>query len=191
MIWKSHHSFCDGVSMVLFNLALSKEFDRSFFVKSTDLKLWQRIFVRCCVPFQIFKVGYQLACTLATKVGGNIVTNNKKKMTGQINCKSSRELHFTKVKAVSKRLGITINDLVMSALSVAIRKLFKEYKDDNDCIKIVVPINIRFGFPPSREATRVENKITALPLILPLCDTFSKANEKVKHVTKMLKNNFF
>jgi len=40
MIWKCHHSFCDGVSMVLFNLALSKEFDRSYFVKSTDLKLW-------------------------------------------------------------------------------------------------------------------------------------------------------
>jgi len=55
----------------------------------------------------------------------------------------------------------------------------------------MVPVNIRFGFPPSREVTRVENKITALPLILDLCDTFEEAKKKVSKVTKLLKNNFF
>jgi len=143
------------------------------------------------VPFQLLVVGYQIMCTIMTKVGGNFLTNNKDKMTGIMNCKSSRELHFQKVKAVSKHLGITINDLVMSALSVAVRRLFKEHKDFNEKIQMVVPVNIRFGFPPSREATRVENKITALPLILPLCDTFTQANKEVAKITKLLKNNFF
>lgn len=191
MIWKSHHSFCDGVSMVLFNLAISKEFDRSYFVKSTDLKLWERIFVRCCVPFQFFYVAFQTARTLSAKIGGNFVTNNKKKLNGIYNCKSSNELNFNKVKALSKHLGMTINDIVASALSISVRRLFKEYKDQNDIIKIVIPVNIRFGFPPSREATRVENKITALPLNLPLCDDFPQAKKDVCKVTKVLKNNFF
>lgn len=61
-----------------------------------------------------------------TNVGKNFLTSNKHKMTGVVNCKSSRELHFTKIKAVSKYLGITINDFVISALSVAVRRLFKE-----------------------------------------------------------------
>ena len=55
----------------------------------------------------------------------------------------------------------------------------------------MVPVNIRFGFPKSRDSTKVENKITAIPLILPLCDSFEEANKKVAKVTKMLKNNFF
>lgn len=74
MVWKSHHSFCDGVSMVLFNLAISKEFDRSFFVKSTDLTLWQRIFVRCCVPFQLFYVSYQFLKSFLEYVPVNMIT---------------------------------------------------------------------------------------------------------------------
>jgi len=79
-------------------------------------------------------VGKQILTTLMTKVGGNFLTNNKKNMTGIMNCKSSRELHFHKVKACSKYLGITINDLVMSALSVAFKRLFKEYNDINEKI---------------------------------------------------------
>ena len=177
--------------MVLFNLAISKEFDRSYFVKSTDLKLWQRVLVRCMVPFQFFNVAYQTFKTLSVKIGGNIFTNNKKKMNGVYNCKSSRELHFTKVKALSKHLGMTINDIVTSALSIAVRRLFKEYGDMNELIQVLVPINIRFGFPPSREATRVENKITALPLNLPLCNDFAQARKEVCEVTKVFKNNFF
>lgn len=94
-------------------------------------------------------------------------------MNGTINCKSSGELHFAKVKALSKHLGMTINDVVTSALSIAVRRLFREYNDLNDKIQIMVPINIRFGFPPSREDAKVENKITALPLNLPLCEDFA------------------
>jgi len=120
--------------MVLFNLAMSKDFDRSYFVKSTDLKHWQRILVRCCVPFQFFYVAYQTLKTLSKKAGKNIFTKNKHKMNGIYNCKSSRELHFQKIKVLSKHLGMTINDIVISALSIAIRRLFKEYDDLNDKI---------------------------------------------------------
>ena len=133
-IWKCHHSFGDGISIVLFNLAISKEFDRSFFVASNDLKLWQRILVRCCVPFQFFYVAYQFIKTFSAKIGGNIITNNKKKLNGIYNCKSSRELHFDKIKKLSKHLGMTINDVISSALSIAVGRLFKEYGDLNEKI---------------------------------------------------------
>ena len=34
IIWKSHHSFCDGISIMSLSLAMSHEYDRSYFVKS-------------------------------------------------------------------------------------------------------------------------------------------------------------
>lgn len=36
-IWKGHHSFSDGISALSLILALSKEFDRSYFLPSRDL----------------------------------------------------------------------------------------------------------------------------------------------------------
>ena len=46
MVWKVHHSFCDGVSAGSLVLALSKEFDRSYFLPSKDLSFIHGILAR-------------------------------------------------------------------------------------------------------------------------------------------------
>ena len=51
IIWKSHHSFSDGVSVMSMLLSCSGEYDRSYFVKSQDLSFMQRIIVRLSSPF--------------------------------------------------------------------------------------------------------------------------------------------
>lgn len=134
MLWKSHHSFCDGVSMVLFNLAISKEFDRSYFVKSVDLKLHQRIMVRAMVPLSLMIVAKNLLLTLSKPLKKNMVTKNKKNMTGVTNAISSGELEFPKMKALSKYMGMTINDIIMCALSMAMKRVFEENGDPCDDI---------------------------------------------------------
>ena len=40
LFWKNHHSFCDGVSIMLFNLALSEDYGREYFVKGKDMTLF-------------------------------------------------------------------------------------------------------------------------------------------------------
>ena len=147
--------------------------------------------MRCTIPFQLCVVAYNMLGTLMQDVRPNIITKNKKKMTSLMNCRSSNELHFPKVKALSKHLKMTINDIVMCGLSIGLRKVFLEHDDQNKLIQMCVPANIRFGFPPSREAAKVENKITVVPLALPLCDTFDEAYDKIPKVSKLLKNNFF
>lgn len=49
--WKCHHSFCDGVSVLCLPLALSDDFSRDYFLKSTDATLLQRLAVKLLVPF--------------------------------------------------------------------------------------------------------------------------------------------
>lgn len=53
LIWKCHHSFSDGVSVMTLPLALSDEFDRSYFVKSTDVNIFNQILLRLAMPLSI------------------------------------------------------------------------------------------------------------------------------------------
>lgn len=40
MIFKTHHSFCDGISLMCSNLAMSSEYNKNFFVKFSDAPWW-------------------------------------------------------------------------------------------------------------------------------------------------------
>jgi len=51
IIFKAHHSFCDGVSIMCMTLALSEEYSRDYFVKSKDAKWYEAIFVRILSVF--------------------------------------------------------------------------------------------------------------------------------------------
>lgn len=53
MIWKNHHSLCDGVSIMSFNLAVSADYSRDYFVKSKDLSFVSRVMLKLSVPFML------------------------------------------------------------------------------------------------------------------------------------------
>jgi hypothetical protein len=51
MIWKSHHSLMDGVSIMSLNLAMSEDYGREYFVKSKDLSFLEKLMLKLSVPF--------------------------------------------------------------------------------------------------------------------------------------------
>ena len=53
IIWKSHHSFCDGVSVMSLQLSMSAEYDRSYFVASSNLTFIQKMLLRISVPLSL------------------------------------------------------------------------------------------------------------------------------------------
>ena len=53
IIWKSHHSFCDGVSVMSLQLSMSAEYDRSYFVPSSNLTFIQKMLLRISVPLSL------------------------------------------------------------------------------------------------------------------------------------------
>jgi len=55
-VWKSHHSFCDGVSIMSMVLSLSSDYSRDFFVKSTDVPWYGIALIRMMVPLQLPKL---------------------------------------------------------------------------------------------------------------------------------------
>lgn len=60
---KLHHSFCDGVSVMTIPLALSEEFDRSYFLNSKDATWIQTIMVKLAAPLQIPTIIYSALFT--------------------------------------------------------------------------------------------------------------------------------
>ena len=84
------------------------------------------------------------------------------------------------IKKLSKRLGTTINDIVTCSISTAMRDYFKSKGDDSKDIQIVIPANIRFEFYPTAEKVRLENKFSAIPLKIPLCESMNDAYGKIK-----------
>ena len=132
IIWKSHHAFSDGISIMSFTLSMSEEYDRSYFVKSTDAGFLQRLAVRAMVPLYI---PYILWNSLTLGTDHNVVTVDKKKrLTGTFNCASSNELHMPDIKNLSKRIGVTINDIVTCSISTAIHDFFRSKGDKSTAI---------------------------------------------------------
>ncbi len=61
----------------------------------------------------------------------------------------------------------------MCATSAAFKQYFKIKGDElgqgeGKTINVLLPANIRFGFYPTREEVKIENKISALPIKMPL-----------------------
>ena len=90
---------------------------------------------------------------------------------------------------LSKKINVTINDIVTSALSTAMNVMFKENKDPAKDFTVVIPANIRFKFYASVEDVKLENKFAAIPLTVPLMDKMEEAYPRIQKVTKALKGN--
>ena len=110
-------------------------------------------------------------------------------MTGVINCASSKELNLIEVKALSKKIGVTINNIATTAVSKALKTFFKDQGEDIKSINIAIPANIRFEFYDKREKVKLENKFSAVPLEIPLVDDMQNSYPKIQNITKVIKNS--
>lgn len=187
MIWKCHHSLCDGVSSGSLILALSKEFDRSYFLASKDIKWYYRLLARVQTVFQVPRI----AIDSAMKVKDLNFFANKRttKLSGIINCSSSYEdIDLSQIKELSKYKGVTINDIAMCSLTTALNTIFIEQGETVEKIKMALPANLRFKFYKSRYHVKMENKFACLPLEVPLSKTMEESYAKINQATKSLKN---
>ena len=82
----------------------------------------------------------------------NFITKRKNQtFSGLVNIHTPKLIDFRLLKALSKSINVTINDIVMSSLSTAMKKFFKDVDDDSKSINISIPANIRFKFYPTPE----------------------------------------
>ena len=184
-IFKGHHSLGDGVSIMCMALSLSEDYGRDYFVKSADAKWYEVIFVKCMAFFTLPRI---LMESVTTKQDTNYIAKNKT-LSGITNVASSKVIDMRILKALSKTMGVTINDIVTSALSVSMNSLFKEHGEKHDFFKVVIPANIRFSFYPTADKVKLENKFAALPLSVPVVSDMKSAYPIIKKATSKIKGS--
>jgi len=114
-------------------LALSNDYDRSYFVAGKDATLFQRIFTRISFPFIL--PGILIKTLMIGSPKENIITRDKKsKLTGEMNCSCTGQLRLGDIKLLSKKLGVTINDIVTCSITTALSTIFKEMGDNSESI---------------------------------------------------------
>lgn len=128
----------------------------------------------------------------------NVMTAGKKKMEGKLNVASSKRMKIKEVKDLSKKLGCTVNDLFMSAVSSALKDYFRirgdkvgkiDDKDKKSYVNAIMPVNIRWEMYPTRDSVQLENKFSALPFRLPLRTSLQKGLKPISKFTKKLKTS--
>ena len=88
-----------------------------------------------------------------------------------MNVSTSLPINIEDLKEVSKVEGVTINDVVLAALSNTFSTVFKEKNDPTKEIHLNMPVNIRFNFYKTPEEVKIENKFSIMPLRIPLHDS--------------------
>jgi len=91
---------------------------------------------------------------------------------------------------LSKKVGVTINDVITCAISKAMNTILHQKGDtEQKEIYMVIPANIRFKFYKTREEIKMENKFSALPFKVPLVDNMSSSYGLIQSVTNKLKTS--
>lgn len=121
-IWKCHHSFMDGVSCMALTASSSREFKRDYFVKSTDASYLQEYLVKLST---IFYIPVLFMNTLFTFRDRNTITKGKKNMTGNVNVSTAKNIDMQELKDLSKKIGVTVNDVLMCATTAALKEYFR------------------------------------------------------------------
>lgn len=145
--------------------------------------------VRMMAPLMIPILAWDL---LKPKKVQNPLHDGKRNLSGQKRVAYSELFDFPQIKETSRALGVTINDLMTSALAVAVKRIFEERqpKSEHQEMVMVLPANIRWGRFERWEDVELVNKFAPVDLTLPLRKEPEAALRAVVDATKKLKSLF-
>ena len=103
----------------------------------------------------------------------------------------SKEYDFLTIKMASKSLKVTINEMLIGALSTAISRLFKDKGDDKSKrMRICMPCNIRWKYYETYDEVELENKFAPMPLKVDLDSDPRTALKLSSRVSREMKKSF-
>ncbi len=85
----------------------------------------------------------------------------------------AKDYSLNLIKKKCRVLHVTFNDLIVTAISITLKKYFNENGDSKtNKLMLYIPFNIRMKLP-SPDDRQLENKIAAHPYFLPLSLDFN------------------
>lgn len=215
LIWRIHHAIADGIALVKVLFALTAETKSASLIPPSLIKseeeeqhtlredithlfnsgkewlhnaeeLWQDKHKLETTLSDSVKVSKELANLFFGK------SVKKSLYKGEL-CSTkkaawSEALPLPAIKAISKLLGVTINDILLALITGALRRhLIFHQQELSEPIRVVVPVNIR----KKGEQIKIHNKIGMLSIELPV--HIRNAEKRIAYIhekTELLKHSF-
>ena len=188
MIWKQHHSVCDGASIISYINATGDTYDLDAMIPIRKVPLYKRLLLFLGIPFYL--PGAMLA-SMKTKMLKNPLHDGKRDLSGQRHIATSKLYEFSEIKEAAHRWKETINDFTIACMACALKEYFIQAGDSmTDRVNIIIPANIRFGHYQKVEDIRMENHFSVVPLTIPLRDDLKASIQEVPRITRQLHSGF-
>ena len=170
------------------NLQFDQTYDLTKIIPFRETSFIERCMMRALVPLYLPIILWE---SYLRRRDRNPLHDGRRKLTGQKRVVMSKEFNFAQVKATSRALGVTINELMTTALSMATGRLFKERGDEkNKQMRIVIPCNIRWKYYKTYDEVELENKFAPMPIKIPLEQEPEKALKSATRVSRDMKKQF-
>ena len=133
------------------------------------LTLLEKLVMYLSIPFHIIKIGIN---SLSHPNNINPFTTSSPYNCGVKRGAFAKEYSVAQIKEKSKQIGVTFNDVIMTVLSMTIRKYFIE-KGDQKTKKILVTMPISYREQSHRkEDFEFQNNVSVIPIVLDLVEDF-------------------
>ena len=170
------------------NLQLDETYDLTKMIEFKPFHWTVVWFYRLMVPFMIPSL---IKAEFKRKIDRNPLHDGKRALTGKKKVALSDPYNFAEIKATSKILKVTINELLSASLAVALKRLFEERGDTKtDTVQLAMPVNIRWGPYATYDDVKLENKFSPMPIKLPLHSDHEESLKLVKPVTSKMRSDF-
>jgi len=191
LVLKTDHALTDGVSLMNLICGIADNYDQKLF-PATFSKSYNKIYEilsYLLFPFYLIKTIYFVFLDLRT-VKTPFKSNNP--INGKPKVILSDRVNLDEFMNVRKKLGITFNDLFVSAISSASRKYIKKHKDTQkvpDHIITVFPVNLK-PIPKSVDDIVMTNNSAGIIMKIKLIEDPIKENYAIAKSLRELLRNF-
>lgn len=109
-------------------------------------------------------------------------------MSGNINSRLGPEISLKKTKEVAKKMGMTVNDLMLGITSRALKQYFVKQGDTSKEISVTLPFTFKV-IPQKREDYTYGNNFVSLTIYLKLIENLEEACQHAKKLMNNLKRS--
>lgn len=198
ILFKSDHTFSDGLGMVMWTLTFSDNYDESsipLIVKLTSsIPLYYKLFIYACNLFLFPYYSMKLLFNSKIHKRENNLFRNKLEPSRKQLLAYTDVYNFEKLHKINKYLGISFNDLMICIISISTSKFCDKFYPECDYNYLIcaIPIGVK-KIPKSTSDVRIANDIfgAILPLRRLRSENITKDDcEVISHETKKtIKNN--
>jgi NRPS condensation-like uncharacterized protein len=168
-ILKMHHVVTDGYGMSVFLANVMDTFDEKVLPHLPVMTSLQKVMMWLSIPYHWIKMAIEF---VPYPSDNNPITWNTPYNSGEKKGLFAKEFSVEAIKKKSAQHKVTINDLIMTVISMTMKQYFLSKGDEKSHrILMFIPYNFREK-PADKSDFSFNNQIAVLPVILDLVNDF-------------------